>query len=178
MNQKIEIKCKAADTLPIDAMEPFQGELKTLSKKAEKQVIDSILKYGFSAPFFCWNGSGHNYILDGHQRHKALCAMREQGYDLPMFPVVYIDALDETEAKQKLLRLNSQYGQMTIESVLEFTEGIEIDFEELQLPGGIIQFDSESKEFIQPDGTSTRELDTDEMSMLHKCPRCGMEFDK
>jgi hypothetical protein len=35
---------------------------------------------------------GHNYVLDGHGRIAALSEMRRQGYDLPIFPVVYIDA--------------------------------------------------------------------------------------
>ena len=33
---------------------------------------------------------------------------------------------NKTEAKQKLLRLNSQYGKMTKESVLEFAEDIDL----------------------------------------------------
>jgi DNA modification methylase len=55
-------------------------------------------------------------------------------------PVVYIQAKDKKEAKQKLLRLNSQYGKMTKESVLEFAEDIDLNFDEIALPDTVIDF--------------------------------------
>lgn len=136
MPVKIEIKCKGADSLPLEAIEEFQGNLKKRTKKDIDKIIKSIEKYGFSFPFFIWNGTGHNYCLDGHGRIQALCEMRNKGILLPAFPVVYVDAVDEAEAKNKLLRLNSQYGLMSAASVLEFTEGINIEWEDLELPGG------------------------------------------
>lgn len=135
----ISIKCRGADTLPLDAIEDFQKGLKKRGKKEIEQVITSILKYGFSFPFFVWNGTGHNYCLDGHGRIEALSELRRRGYDLPLFPVAYIDAKDEAEAKQKLLRLNSQYGTMSVDSVLEFMDGLEIEGGELALYGGKLE---------------------------------------
>jgi len=61
-------------------------------------------------------------------------------------PVVYISCKDKKDAKQKLLRLNSQYGKMTKESVLEFADDLELSFDELALPNGVIDFDSGSEE--------------------------------
>jgi DNA modification methylase len=136
--QMIRIECTGADSLPLDAIEEFQGNLKKRSKKDIELIITSIEKYGFSFPFFIWNGTGHNYCLDGHGRIQALSELRRRGEDLPMFPVVYVEAKDETEAKNKLLRLNSQYGQMSIESVMEFSDGIDIQFEELKLSDGVM----------------------------------------
>lgn len=135
----IKITCRGADSLPLEAIEEFQGNLKKRSAKDIGLIIKSIEKYGFSFPFFVWNGSGHNYCLDGHGRIQALCEMRKRGVSLPLFPVAYIEAADEAEAKQKLLRLNSQYGQMSIDSVLEFAEGLEVDFEDLSLPSGTLK---------------------------------------
>jgi ParB family chromosome partitioning protein len=148
----IDIKCRAADSLPLDAIEDFQGNLKKRGKKEIDAIITSIEKYGFSFPFFVWNGDGHNRCLDGHGRIQALAEMRKRGIDLPLFPVAYIDAKDEAEAKQKLLRLNSQYGAMSIDSVLEFTDGMEVEWGELALPDGgnmsIIGLDAEA---LMPD---------------------------
>ena len=135
----IKITCRGADSLPLDAIEEFQGNLKKRSAKDIGLIIKSIEKYGFSFPFFVWNGTGHNLCLDGHGRIQALCEMRKRGVSLPLFPVAYIEAADEAEAKQKLLRLNSQYGQMSIDSVLEFAEGLEVDFEDLALPAGTLE---------------------------------------
>jgi len=143
---KINICCSGADSLPLDAIEEFQGKLKKRSKKDIEKIIRSIVEYGFSFPFFVWNGIGHNYCLDGHGRILALSEMRKLGTNLPMFPVVYVDAKDETEAKQKLLRLNSQYGQMTLDSVLEFSDGMELNADELELTGINLKKDSTEKE--------------------------------
>ena len=135
-SKTISIQCKGADVLPLDAIEDLQGNLKKRSKKDIDGIIKSIERYGFSFPFFVWNGDGHNRCMDGHGRIQALCEMRKRGVSLPLFPVAYIDAVDENEAKQKLLRLNSQYGQMSMDSVLEFTSGLEVEWDELALPDG------------------------------------------
>lgn len=132
----IRIACQGADLLPLDAIEDFQGGLKKRGKREIELIIKSIENYGFSFPFFVWNGTGHNYCLDGHGRIQALAEMRRRGESLPMFPVVYVDAADEAEAKQKLLRLNSQYGAMTKASVIEFAGDIVVDWGDLILPNG------------------------------------------
>ena len=171
-SKTISIQCKGADLLPLDAIEDFQGNLKKRSKKDIDSIIKSIEKYGFSFPFFVWNGDGHNRCMDGHGRIQALCEMRKRGVSLPLFPVAYIDAVDEAEAKQKLLRLNSQYGQMSMDSVLEFTDGMEVEWEELSLPAGytlaIVGPD------FQPVGIEEQgKLDE---KQKHTCPECGCEF--
>ena len=163
----IRIECTGADSLPLDAIEEFQGNLKKRSKKDIDLIITSIEKYGFSFPFFIWNGTGHNYCLDGHGRIQALSELRRRGEDLPMFPVVYVEAKDEAEAKNKLLRLNSQYGQMTIESVMEFSGGIDIQFEELSLSDG------SSIEFIKD---SDAEIEMPELKNGDKEPFQQMTF--
>lgn len=141
--ETIKICCQGANTLPLDSIEEFQGSLKKRTKKDINNIITSIEKYGFSFPFFIWNGTGHNLCLDGHGRIQALCEMRKKGIDLPLFPVCYIEAKDEAEAKQKLLRLNSSYGTMTMDSVLEFMGDLELDSDELCLPNGKqIEFDT------------------------------------
>ena len=143
--QEIRIECRGADSLPLDAIEEFQGSLKKRGKKEIQQIITSIEKYGFSFPFFVWNGDGHNRCLDGHGRIQALAEMRKNGVSLPLFPVAYVEAKDESEAKQKLLRLNSQFGQMSIDSVLEFADGINVEWEELALPSGVIFIKTEDE---------------------------------
>jgi predicted 3-demethylubiquinone-9 3-methyltransferase (glyoxalase superfamily) len=80
--------------------------------------------------------------------------MQKDGYIIPPLPIVYIQCKNKTEAKQKLLRLNSQYGKMTKESVLEFAEDIELNFDEIALPDTTIDFSGEeagSEEKEKPD---------------------------
>jgi len=136
VKDRIRIECSGADSLPLDAIEEFQGNLKKRGKKEIDQIMTSIQRFGFSFPFFVWRGEGHNYCLDGHGRIQALAELRRKGHDLPLFPVAYIEAKSIDEAKNKLLRLNSQYGTMSIKSVLEFTEGMEMEWGELALSDG------------------------------------------
>lgn len=145
---EIKITCKGADLLPLDAITEFQGGLKKRTKKDIEKIITSIKKYGFSFPFFIWNGTGDNYCLDGHGRIQALAEMRRQGVDLPLFPVVYVEAGNAEEAKQKLLRLNSQYGELTMGGLMDFAEDIELATEELSF-GFEITFDKKEAEEVE-----------------------------
>jgi hypothetical protein len=139
----VEIKCETKDRLNIAEMTELQGTLKARTDIDYDKIKLSIIKYGFSFPFFVWNDGKKNYILDGHGRFATLCKMQKDGYEIPDLPVVYVDCKDKNEAKQKLLRLNSQYGKMTKESVLEFTSGLDLNFDEIALPDSVIDFSSE-----------------------------------
>lgn len=147
----VEIKCETKDRLNIAEMTELQGTLKARTDIDYDKIKLSIIKYGFSFPFFVWNDGKKNYILDGHGRFATLCKMQKDGYEIPDLPVVYISCKDKNEAKQKLLRLNSQYGKMTRESVLEFASGLDINFEEIALPDGNIDFYENVEECDFPD---------------------------
>lgn len=150
--QVIRISCSTSNTLPFSAIEEFQGNLKKRSKNEILKIITSILKYGFSFPFFIWKDGERNRCLDGHGRLLALSEMQQRHYfldaegklsdddrepiSIPDLPIVYIDAADEAEAKQKVLRLNSCYGVLDAEGFAEFTAGLEVDWDELMLPSG------------------------------------------
>ena len=139
----IEIKCDTKDTLEIAELTELQGGLKERTDIDYDKIKLSIIKFGFSFPLFVWKSGKTNYLLDGHGRFATLCKMQKDGYLIPPLPVVYITAKNKAEAKQKLLRLNSTYGKMTKESVLEFAEDLEINFDEIQLPESVIDFTEE-----------------------------------
>ena len=79
-----------------------------------------------------------NYCLDGHGRYGALQRLVASGEKIPPLPVVYVKCKDEAEAKEILLKLNSQYGHMTAESVKEFLGDLDIEVEDLALPNGLL----------------------------------------
>ena len=133
---KIEINCTGSDTIQLHELTEFQGELKERSASDIEKIIKSIKKHGFSFPFFVWKNDGKNNVLDGHGRLLALKQMAAAGEEIPALPCVYISAKNEAEAKEKLLKLNSQYGHMTADSVAAFLGDIKIDFDELALPDG------------------------------------------
>jgi hypothetical protein len=64
---------------------------------------------------------------------------------IPDLPIVFIEAANEAEAKQKILQLNSQYGIIDLEGFREFIDGLDMEWGDLALPlvlpnGEIFQF--------------------------------------
>lgn len=148
----ISIKCETKDYLDWHNITEFQGGLKIRDEADIEKAKTSILKYGWSFPFFVWVSGKTNYCLDGHARIKVLKALEEEGYLIPELPVVYIQAKNKTEAKQKLLRLNSNFGHFTKESVLEFAEDIDLNFDEIALPDTVIDFTDQGGEIAETEG--------------------------
>ncbi len=126
-DDKIIIKARGHQTLPIDRLVEFQGNLKRLTQRNREKLMTSILEKGFIAPIFVWDDAGEYRLLDGHQRIKTLLWMREHGWDIPMLPVDLIEADDEQDAKKKLLAITSQYGEFTTDGYAEFINDIEVD---------------------------------------------------
>jgi hypothetical protein len=98
--------------------------------------------------------------------------MREEGYNIPMIPVDYIEAEDEAEAKAKLLHITSQYGEFSTDGFMDFTEGMEFDFEGIRLTAG--EFFTGIVPDFQPVGIEEQgRLDE---KQKHICPECGHAF--
>lgn len=134
----MEVTCKTKDTLELSRLVDFQGGLKNRTGDDVEKIITSIKRFGFATPFFVWSHDGINHVLDGHGRLLALRKLRSLGETIPPLPVVYVDCKDESQARQLLLRITSQYGTMTNQSVLEFMKGLKIDVSELALPKNIL----------------------------------------
>ena len=168
----ISIKCETKDTLELAELTELQGGLKARTDIDYDKIKLSIIKYGFSFPLFVWKSGKTNYLLDGHGRFETLCKLQKDGYIIPPLPVVYVSAKNKTEAKQKLLRLNSQYGKMTKESVLEFAEDIDLNFDEIALPDTTIDFSGEEVEEVY----ENTEINTDFQDEVEF--KCKMTLDE
>lgn len=141
----IKVNCDVKETLNISELTEFQGDLKHRDDNDVSKIIKSIKKHGFAFPFFVWKHDDINHVFDGHGRLMALKLLQEKGEEIPPLPVVYVNAKDEAEAKEMLLKLNSNYGHMTKDSVLEFLDGLEIELEDLELPDTTLNFEIESE---------------------------------
>ncbi len=171
----IKVSCECKDFLKFSELTDFQGELKKRNDDDIDKIVRSIKKYGFSFPFFVWKHDGINHVLDGHGRLSALRKLDELGYLLPSLPVVYVNCENEKAAKDLLLRLNSQYGKMTRESVLDFIGDLDIDVSAFELPAGTLDFEIKvpsAKDLFAEDNT---EEASQEMHKL-KCPCCNEYF--
>lgn len=97
---------------------------------------NSIIKNGFSFPVFLWHG--HNYVIDGTGRRKAVIELVKEGFDIPEIPYVEVEAASLEEARQKVIEASSSFGEITKKSLLDFVDGnIEIiDWSTINLSGG------------------------------------------
>jgi hypothetical protein len=92
----------------------FQGDFKhPISPAALEKIKASLIKHGLFVPKFVWfDPQGAACIIDGHQTHQALESLEADGYQIPPVPYVRVVAADRAEAAEKLLQLNSRYGQI------------------------------------------------------------------
>mgnify|MGYP006921329563 CR=1 FL=1 len=129
----IEIQCESKLNLPIGELNDFQGELKDLSVDRYLELKKSILELGFSEPVSVWNNDDKWWILNGHQRLRALRTMQAEGYEIPEIPVSVIQAKTIKEAKKKVLAMTSQYGEMTYQGLFNFQIGADLSVQDLDM---------------------------------------------
>lgn len=133
MDRIIKITCDGTDYVDYRSLMPFQGDLKTLSEENLDKLKQSIIKYGFTVPAFVWEDQGKKYILDAHQRQKALQSLFEDGYTIPDIPIIYIQAADRKEAAAKLLHISSQYGEFTQQGFADFVLDADLNIDDLNI---------------------------------------------
>lgn len=135
MGKVIRITCEGAALVPLGELEHFQGTLKTLDEKRYTKLRAAIERHGFSFPMAAWREDDHKHIIDGHQRLFVVTKMLAEGWILPdgALPIDWIEAIDEQEAKKKVLLAASQYGRYDEDSVAQFIGEAELSFPELKL---------------------------------------------
>jgi len=154
--------------VPVDSLQPLQGDLKELTAREYNKLKKSIIENGVIVPFFVWLEAGK--LIDGHQRQRVFV---REGW-LVDVPVVYISANDEQDAKQKLLVISSQYGKVTREGWDEFTFDLDDDWlmETTQFDALPFVFDLEHQATPPEDFQEYGE----DIETEHKCPKCGYEW--
>ena len=80
---KLTVSYYKTEMLDIEKLQPFQGNLKDLSEANYKKLRKQILDNGFAEPFSVWENEGNVYILNGHQRHREIVKMKEEGINVP-----------------------------------------------------------------------------------------------
>lgn len=148
----ISIKCDCDKTIDFHELQSFQGGLKEHTESDYEKAKKSILQYGWSFVLYYWNDGKKKWIIDGHNRCEVLSRLEAEGYIIPPIPAIEVFCRNRKEAKQKLLRLNSTFGRLSKESVLEFAEDIDLNFDEIALPDSVIDFTDQSGEIAETEG--------------------------
>jgi hypothetical protein len=179
---KLRITCKTLDHISVSNLTEFQGDLKSLSQENFVKLRKSFEVNGFSAPVFVWQSGKKNFILDGHQRVRAVKRLMEvERWEVPDLPVVMIEAKSKTEAKRKLLHFCSEYGTMETDGLYQFIHDSGINFEELSADFNLRQIDLPSfdLEFFSEPVNLGEDADPGETSAKERlvvCPACHHEF--
>lgn len=146
MDKMIRIACKGYTDLPYTELHDFQGDLKTLTEENYKRLKAHILDTGFAFAEHAWMNPEDNkwYIIDGHQRVRAIRQMVEhEGYQCPNLPVVPVEARDLAEAKRRVLQGTSQFGRMEGQGLYEFMSVNQISIDEVELKFDLPHIDME-----------------------------------
>lgn len=122
----IKINCESSDTLKLIDMVPFQGELKKRTDSDIFELQESLKTEGLMMPFAIWKHEGKCFLLDGHGRKEALIKLAVTDSDILSneWPVIYVNAGTEDEARKALLQITSSYGKITKAGVKQFCVSI------------------------------------------------------
>lgn len=169
MSEQIKISCTGTSSLELDELIQFQGDLKRLSSENLNKLKNSIIKRSFCSPIFIWENDGIYNIVDGTQRRTALMSLRNDGYHIPPLPVVFIQAENEKEARDKLLAVSSQYGNFDQEELESWLAELDDDVSEtLRLVDTEIEIDEYEENNIPNDFNEYDEnIETE-----YCCPKC------
>lgn len=123
----------------LEKLEPLQGPLKSLSEENFNRLKKSILEEGFFMPLSLWHNGKSLKILDGHQRVRVLCWLRDHGWLVPKIPAIMILAKNLKVAKKRLLLITSSFGKFEREGLYEYVQDMDMDsiveeLKELSLP--------------------------------------------
>jgi hypothetical protein len=144
--QQVVVRCQGAGLLEMESLEPFQGDLKSLSDREYQKLRGRILDNGFTAPIHVWRHGGKNFMLDGHQRLRTLQKLKAEGFSVPAIPVDFIEADSYARAKRILLSHASQYGKVEGDGL--YQQIIEADIQAEELLGSYNFHELDMEEFV------------------------------
>ena len=106
-------------TAPLDAFNELQEDFKKSDSDKLSKLQMLIITRGFKYSFKVWkDDSGKLWIIDAHQRKKALTALRKSGLEIPEIPYEEIQAVDRREAVEEIAAYNSEFAQKNPDTIL------------------------------------------------------------
>lgn len=122
----IKVRCQTEKSIKLGELVSFQGDLKKRTDSDIKALAASILTEGMIMPFVVWPSEDGDKLLDGHGRLAALIELSRIDAEVASqdFPVLYVAAETEDEAKKLLLQITSSYGKVTKQGAVRFCASI------------------------------------------------------
>ncbi len=148
MDKIIRVKNRSADAVSWKILQPFQGDLKEISKPNFEKLKRSVIKHGITKAADVWISPDGDYkCLDGHQRLKLYEWLEKKGYTVPLIPIAFVEADSESEAKEILLtHAGGSYGTITEQGLMDYMKGADLDLDFLNEQIVVPEIDMEAFE--------------------------------
>lgn len=129
MNRTIEIfNLGNLPTAPLDSFLELQEDFKVSDPDKLSKLQMLIITRGFKYAFKAWKDpEGKLWIIDAHQRRKALLALRKAGFEIPEIPYEPIYAADKKEAVEEIAAYNSEFATKNPDTLLFKKYNIDAD---------------------------------------------------
>jgi len=119
-------------TAPYDEFLDLQEDFKIFDPELNRKLQLLIVTRGFKYAFIAWiDADGKRWIIDAHQRKRALAELAKQGYTIPPIPYQPIHAEDKRDAVAEIAAQNSEFAKKNPDSLL---------FERYDLTGDLEQY--------------------------------------
>ena len=129
MNKQVEIyNLGGLPTAPLDSFLELQEDFKVTDSDKLSKLQMLIITRGFKYAFKAWKDQdGKLWIIDAHQRRKALLALRKAGFAIPEIPYEPIFAADKKEAVEEIAAYNSEFATKNPDTLLFKKYNIDTD---------------------------------------------------
>lgn len=129
MEKQIEVfNLGSLPTAPLDSFLELQEDFKKSDPDKLSKLQMLIITRGFKYAFKAWRDSdGKLWIIDAHQRRKALLALRKAGFTIPEIPYEPIHAADKKEAVEEIAAYNSEFATKNPDTLLFKKYNIDTD---------------------------------------------------
>ena len=106
-------------TAPLDDFNELQEDFKISDPDKLNKLVVLILLRGFKYAFKAWKDEdGKLWIIDAHQRRKALIMLRDRGVTIPEIPYEPIYAENKREAVEEIAAYNSEFAKKNPDTML------------------------------------------------------------
>ena len=115
-------------TAPLDSFLELQEDFKKSDPDKLSKLQMLIITRGFKYEFKAWKDNDAKlWIIDAHQRRKALLALRKSGFTIPEIPYEPIFAADKKEAVEEIAAYNSEFATKNPDTLLLKKYNIDTD---------------------------------------------------
>ena len=187
MSKFIKNNVKNADSVSVDEFLSWEfNKLKDAKNRDVTELINSIKEFGFAIPIFIWQDKDDVYVLDGTGRSMAIKQMIADGYEFESIPFVEIIADTKKKAMELVPSIASSYGEVTRDSMISFSKGLDLKFENIKIEGisklvledENFNYHNKNKEVVmgghgRSSGGNNGNVNEDGFKT---CPNCGYEL--